>query len=142
ISDASASKWDLANDGFVQVGGSSTSHPYGSRQLYLSPDGSRLFWQGYMYDTTLSGAGANVMQELAGFGQQIWASTSNAWFAVGDSLVFDTRSTAAIHNLGINTGVKALSRDDSKLFQFDPTMKQLVVVPMSTVLMPKITGNP
>ncbi|HXJ57773.1 MAG TPA: immunoglobulin domain-containing protein [Verrucomicrobiae bacterium] len=142
ISNAGVTKYGISGDSLIGLGGGSTSHPFGSRHLVLSPDGTRLFWRGYMYDTDLSGPDHNIMAELAYMGSEVWAVSSNAWFAFCDSTAVDTRNVGVIHDLGFSSSVKALSGDQKKLFQFDPATKQLSVIPFQSIVVPKITQQP
>ena len=55
-SGANITKWDVSSDSAVSVA-NSLVHGFGSRNLVMSGDGSRLFWRGYIYDADLNELG-------------------------------------------------------------------------------------
>src|SRR5262249_44575279 len=99
ISDAHIHKYLLTNDTPVEVAGSA-QHPYGTRNLVLSADGTRLFWNSYIYDTNLT--------ELGPLGTQIYSCSTDGRVAFGSSQAFDTTTRQAIYNLPVSTTVSAV----------------------------------
>jgi hypothetical protein len=110
ISNAHITKYRITSDSFEQVA-TSVEHAYGSRNLLLSPDGSRLFWQGYMYDSNL--------RELGSFGEEIYAVTQNGEFALSSSKVYDTATRQANFSLPFSTTVMAVAGTQNKVFLYN-----------------------
>jgi hypothetical protein len=119
ISDAHITRYDISSDSPSQIG-TSLEHPYGSRNLILSPDGSRLFWRGYVYDASLN--------ELRNLGSEIYATTLHGDLAIGASAIYDTSSGAPLRDLPVTSHVMAMARDNSKLFLFDEGAARIRVV--------------
>jgi hypothetical protein len=124
ISDAHITKYDITSDHASELA-TSLEHPYGSRNLILSPDGSRLFWRGYVYDASLN--------ELGNLGNEIYATTLHGDLAFGSTQVYNAHSGAAIYTLPTTTQVLAVSGDQTKLFLFDPSTAGISVIPMSEI---------
>lgn len=136
ISNAHIHKNQITGDVATEVA-SSLEHPYGSRNLILAPDGSRLFWRGYVYDANLN--------ELEGLGQEIYATTAHGDLAFGSQSVFNVSNGQNIYTLPFSTSMLAISGDQQKVFLFNGTTKQLVVVPMSSIAAvpgPGLNPNP
>ncbi|HEX7654239.1 MAG TPA: immunoglobulin domain-containing protein, partial [Verrucomicrobiae bacterium] len=109
-------------------------HPYGSRNLVLSADGQRLFWNSYIYDTNLT--------ELGGLGTEIYACSTNGQIAFGAQQAFDTRSLQAISSLPVNTSVQAVDRLNRRLWYFNSATHQLGNLAMTVIQQPTITQQP
>ncbi len=124
ISNAHIHKNRLTNDDATEVA-SSLEHPYGSRNLLLAPDGSRLFWRGYAYDANLN--------ELENLGQETYATTAHGDLAFGSQNVFNVSNGQNIYTLPFSTSVLAISGDQQKVFLFNTTTRQLTVIPMSAI---------
>jgi len=136
ISDAYIHKEQIVNDVATEVAGSN-QHPYGSRNLVLSPDGTRLFWQGYVYDANLN--------ELESLGEQIYGTTVHGDLALGTQHVFNTHNGQTLYTWPFSTSVMAVSGDQQKVFLFNSTSQQIVIIPMSsiaTVPGPGLNPNP
>jgi DNA-binding beta-propeller fold protein YncE len=125
ISNAHIRKLDISTDIFTQVAGS-LQHPYGSRNLVLSGDGSRLFWRGYVYDADLN--------ELGSLGTEIYGTTLHGDLAFGASEVFDAHNGSVVYTLPVSSTVMSVSGDQEKLFIFDPGAGDFIVIPMSEFL--------
>jgi len=136
ISNAHIHKLDISTDSFDEVA-VSVEHAYGSRNLVMSGNGSRLFWRGFVYDEDLN--------ELGSLGTEIYASTLHGELAIGEFEVFDTLDWAPIYTLPASSKVMAVSGDLEKVFVFDPTSSRIVVIPMSeigAVQGPALTPDP
>ncbi|MBK8167977.1 MAG: hypothetical protein IPK64_18690 [bacterium] len=124
-SGATIQKYSLANDAPVQVA-ESLVHGYGSRNLVMSADGSRLFWMGgYMYDADLN--------ELGRLGGEIHATTLHGDLAFSSSAVYNTHTGQAIHALPVTTQVIAVSADQTKVFLYDGSTGSVQMIPMSDI---------
>ncbi len=117
-------KYDIRTDSPVQVA-ASNQHPYGSRNLVLSDDGSRLFWRGYVYDTDLNEQGL--------LGSEIYETTLHGDLAFGSSTVYDAANGKPVYTLPFSTTVMAVSGDQEKLFLFNPGTGGIVVIPMDDI---------
>ena len=124
ISNAHITKYDIRTDDPVSIV-TSIQHPYGSRNLLLSGDGSRLFWRGYVYDANLN--------ELSSLGDEIYATSLHGDLAFSATQVYDTHDGAAVYTLPVSTDVLAVSRDQSKIFYFDPGTGGIGIIPMSEI---------
>ncbi|MDB6124854.1 MAG: hypothetical protein JWQ71_3847 [Pedosphaera sp.] len=124
ISNANIHKNQIVNDVATQVA-ASLQHPYGSRNLVLSADGSRLFWRGYIYDANLN--------ELGYLGEEIYATTSHGDLALGTGHAFNARNGQSVYTWPFATSILAVSGDEQKVFLFNSTTKQLTTVPMSAI---------
>ena len=127
-------KFKIENDTVTDIT-NSVIRPYGSRNLVMSPDGSRLYWQGYVYDTNLT--------EIRSLGEEIRAATLHADLALGIQHAFDKRTGQAVYTWPFSSDVMAVSGDQQKVFLFNSASNQLVVVPMTTIApMPGLAQNP
>jgi len=125
ISNAHITKYDISTNN-PTVLATSNEHPFGSRNLVMSGDGTRLFWRGYVYDADLN--------ELGGFGDEIYATTLHGDLAISSTTVYNTHTGASIYTLPITTTVMAVSGDQSKLFLFDEAGGGMIeVIPMSEI---------
>ena len=125
ISGAGITKFDMGSNSFTSVAGAGGYYYYGSRNVVLAPDGSRLFWTGAAYDGNL-----NVLGNL---GEEIYATTIHGELAFGSPHVFNISNGQQIYTLPFSTSVMAVSGDQQKLFLFNTTTKQLVTIPMSSI---------
>jgi Regulator of Chromosome Condensation (RCC1) repeat protein/Ig-like domain-containing protein/immunoglobulin I-set domain protein len=133
ISDAHLHKIQVVNDVFTEVAGGS-QHPFGTRNLVLSADGTRLFWNGYEYDTNLV--------ELGPLGAEIYASSTDGTIAFSDHQAFDTTTRLSIYNLPVTSTVKGVDRLNQRLWYFNPTTHQIESIPLSVIRRPSITQQP
>jgi len=134
ISNASIHKYRLTNDVPTEVAGS-LQHPYGSRNLVLAPDGTTLFWRGYVYDANLN--------EQGSLGEEIYATTAHGDIALGGSHAFNARNGQALYTWPFATTVLAVSGDQQKVFLFNPTTMSLTNIPMSAIAIVPAAGlNP
>ena len=110
------------------------AHPFGSRNLILSADASRLFWQGLVYD-------ADVL-ELRDLGAEIYACSTNGSLAFSDREVYDTSTRQIIDHLPITTSILAVDGADRQLWYFDYFFHQVRCIPLDLLRSPKITTAP
>ena len=133
ISNAHIHKEQIVNDSATEVA-SGSEHPYGTRNLVLSANGNRLFWNGFIYDTNLL--------ELGPLGAEIYACSTNGSVAFGSQQAFDAATRLAIYNLPAPTSVEVVDRLDQRLWYFNPTLHRIDSVPLSFVRQPTITQQP
>ena len=124
ISDAYIHKEQIVNDVATEVAGSN-QHPYGSRNLVLSPDGVTLFWQGYVYDANLN--------ELGSLGEQIYATTAHGDLALGGQHVFNSHNGQTLYTWPFSSTVMAVSGDQQKVFLYNGASSAIVTIPMSSI---------
>jgi alpha-tubulin suppressor-like RCC1 family protein/phosphodiesterase/alkaline phosphatase D-like protein len=118
-------KYDISRDSFESV----LDGPilaYGSFNLILSGDGSRLFWQGFSF-------AANDLQTIAKLPGEVHATNRGGDLAVGPSALWwaDTGTQAAA--LPFTSTVAAISASDSYLVRFDSTSKAIVSTPLASL---------
>ena len=133
ISDAYVHKFVMTNDTPVQIAGSD-QHPYGTRNLVLSPDGTRLFWNSYAYDTNLN--------DLGTLGTEIYCCSSNGRVAFGASQAFDSSTRLAIYNLPVSSSVSIVDGQNQAFWYFNSANGSLGSVPLSVIQSPFITQQP
>ena len=133
ISNAHIHKEQIVNDVAAEVA-ASNQHPYGTRNLVLSPDGNRLFWNGYIYDTNLT--------ELGPLGSEIYTCSTNGSIAFGSQQAFDTVTKLVIYILPVTSSVETVDRLDQRLWYFNPSTHRIENVPMSVIRQPSITQQP
>ncbi len=125
ISNAHIAKYDISQDQWFELG-QSEEHPYGSRNLVMSPDGSRLFWKnGYVYDADL--------HEIGYLSAEIYATSRHGELAMSSSRIYDVERGTSIYSLPFSTSVMAVAGDQTKLFLFDDGAHDLAVIPMSEI---------
>lgn len=124
ISNAHVTKYDISADTFVEVA-EGPQLGYGSRNLILSKDGSRLFWQGRVMDPDLKVLG--VMPS------EVHATTANGTLAIGGSQVWWSDSGMAAATLPFDSTVAAVSSNDAYLLRFNATTKKLVSTAISSI---------
>lgn len=111
-------KYDLTGDKLTKIITATASHPlsgYGSRVVVASEDGSRVFWNGQVYNADL-----NVISNLP---QVIYSMTTNGRYAFGEKSIYDTDTGQAVFGMPADTQVSA----------FNSTTKKLVVQVGSTI---------
>jgi hypothetical protein len=136
ISDAHVHKFAMTNNTFTEVA-DSLEHPYGTRNLVLSADGTRLFWNSYIYDADLN--------ELGSLGEEIYACTAHGEVALGAAHAFNASNGQVVYDWPVNATVMAVSGDQKKVFFYDPVAAQIDVIPMTSVMSvagPGLNPNP
>mgnify|MGYP001049740628 CR=1 FL=1 len=124
ISNAHITRYDISGDTPV-AGPTSAQHPYGSRNLVIAGDGSRLFWRGYVYDAALT--------ETGYLGAEVYATTLHGDVAFTASQAINAVNGAVLASLPVTSTVQAVSGDQQKLFTYDPATHGLRVTPMSAI---------
>jgi alpha-tubulin suppressor-like RCC1 family protein len=133
ISDAYLHKFAMTNNTPVEIAGSN-QHPYGTRNLVMSADGSRLFWNSYIYDTNLT--------EYGTLGTEIYSCSTNGAVAFGSNQAFDTTTRQAIYNLPVSTTVSVVDGQNQKFWYFNSTTGTLGSIAMGAIESPDITTQP
>src|SRR5262249_28009763 len=117
-STAHITKFDLLSDTPSPVA-ASLQHASGSRNLVLSGDGSRLFWQGSVYNANLS--------QLRSLGAEIYAATYNGRYAYGSGGMYDTATGQRVATLPVATTVMTVSATGDKVYLYDAGQHRIVV---------------
>jgi hypothetical protein len=133
ISNAHLHKFLCTNDTPVEVA-DGPQHPYGTRNLVLSADGSRLFWNSYVYDANLN--------ELGGLGAEIYACSTNGAVAFSGQQAFDATTLQVIYNLPAASSAATVDRLNQRFWYFNPNTHQIANIPLSIIEMPSITQQP
>jgi hypothetical protein len=99
ISDAALHKLDTAGDVFTTLGQTDTgiSGYYGDRQVLVSENGSRIFWDGAVYDQNLNYVWST--------NDTIFAATPDGHFAFGPYNIYDTVQQQVAFTMPANTTV-------------------------------------
>lgn len=108
-SGAEITKYDTIGDTFASLATirvSSASY-YGSRVVTVSADGSRVFWNGTVFDANLS--------SLWTVGQHIYSTTPNGRFALGETAIYDTIAMQAVLGMPVSTKVSAYNATSDKI---------------------------
>jgi hypothetical protein len=132
-SGAVISKYDTIADGFelVASNGDRGSY-YGSRNLVMSADGSRLFWTRMIFDAHL------VSYDL--LPNEIYSCSTNGRIAFGETEAYDTSTRQRIHTLPASSTVSAVDAQNQRYWYY--AGGQLDSLPLSVVEAPKITLEP
>lgn len=125
ISGAGITKYDMSANSFVSVAGAAGHSYYGSRNVVMSPDGSRVFWTGAAYDANLN--------DLGYLGEEIYGTTAHGDLALGGQHVFNSHSGQILYTWPFSTSILAVSGDQKKVFLYNSTTLQLSVIPMSAI---------
>jgi len=133
ISDAYVHKFSITNDSLVEIAGSN-QHPYGTRNLVLSADGSRLYWNSYEFDANLN--------ELGTVGTEIYCCNSNGSVAFGATTAVDANSRAVIYNLPVSSSVSVVDGQNQKFWYYNSVNRTLGNLPMAVIESPSITQQP
>ena len=125
ISSASLQKYDVGSDSFSMVTAVGSHSYYGSRNLVMSADGSRLFWTGAAYTSDLN--------EIGYLGEEIYATTAHGDFALGSTRVFNVNNGQSIYTWPFTTSIIAVSGDQTKVLLYNSTTRRLKTIPMSDI---------
>jgi hypothetical protein len=96
------------------------------RELVISGDGSRLFWNGSVYDSDL-----NLISDL---GEAIYASSLHGQLAVTQTNVLDAFTGAPVYTLPFASDAMAFYADQSELLLFDPASHRLAAIPTASLM--------
>jgi len=132
-SGAAISKFDTITDSFVGVASSGTRGSYyGSRNLVISLDGSRLFWTRVVFDADL------VSYDLVP--GEVYSCSTNGRVAFGNTQAYDSQTRQVIYNLPMATTVSVVDGQNQRFWYF--ANGALGSVPMSVIQSPTITTQP
>ncbi len=135
ISGAGIAKHDMNGDTFISVASAGGHSYYGSRNLVISQDGSRVFWTGAVYDSNLV--------DLGVIGAEIYASSTNGAVAFSTTQAYDTATKQVIYNLP--AGVTAISTVDGlnqRFWYYNSGTGVIGSIPLSVIQSPSITQQP
>jgi hypothetical protein len=132
-SGAAISKYDTITDTFVGVASSGNRGSYyGSRNLVISADGSRLFWTRVVFDADL------VSYDMVP--GEVYSCSTNGRVAFGNTQAYDSQTRQAIYNLPVSTTVSVVDGLNQRFWYF--ANGTLGSVPMSAIQSPTITTQP
>lgn len=111
-SGAALKKFDTDGDVFALLGSKRVSsfNYSGSRLVAISGDGSRIFWNGGVFDPDL-----NVLMQL---NEEVVASTYRGELLFTNTKALNGANSEVLASLPVNTKVQAVSGDQRKLFLF------------------------
>ncbi|NQW99057.1 hypothetical protein HQ447_00255, partial [bacterium] len=116
ISNAHITKYNISGDTFLQVA-NGPELGYGSRNLILSGNGSRLFWQSRVFDADLA--------PIAQMPGEVHATNRDGALAFGAGAVWWGDSGTTVGTLPFQSTVAAVSANDAQLVRFNPTTRTL-----------------
>ncbi|MGN6641892.1 MAG: immunoglobulin domain-containing protein, partial [Verrucomicrobiota bacterium] len=132
-SGAAISKYDTVSNTFAGAGSSGTRGSYyGSRNLVISQDGSRLFWTRVVFDADL-----NSYDMVPG---EVYSCSTNGRVAFGNAQAYDSQTRLAIYNLPVSTTVSVVDGQNARFWYF--VNGTLGSIPMSAIQSPTITTQP
>jgi alpha-tubulin suppressor-like RCC1 family protein len=134
ISGAAIAKHDMSADTFVPVASAGGHYYYGSRNIVMSQDGSRVFWTSAVYD-------ANLV-DLGVIGSEIYSCSTNGSVAFGSTQAFDTTTRQVIYNLPASTSVSIVDGTNQRFWYFNSANATLGSIPMTVIESPSITQQP
>ncbi|MEX2380800.1 MAG: BACON domain-containing carbohydrate-binding protein, partial [Opitutales bacterium] len=108
-SGAEIHKFDVLGDQFSELAHvrvSSVSY-YGSRTVVVSDDGSRVFWNGSVFDADLT--------EHWSIGDEIYSTSADGRYAFSRRTIYDTVEKAAVLGMPLETAVSAFHSTTEKL---------------------------
>lgn len=102
-------KFDVAGDVFAQLASVRTESAsyYGSRTVVVSPDGSRVFWNGGVFDSNLA--------LLWTTGPEIYSTSGDGRFAFGETRVYDTVAKSTAYMMPVTTRISAFNTTSQRL---------------------------
>lgn len=124
ISNAHITKYDISGGNFVTVA-AGQEIGYGSRNLILSADGSRLFWQARVMDSDL--------RMIGQMPAEIHAANRDGALAIGAGTVWWSDSGTVAATLPFASTIAAVSADDSHLLRFNASTRTLHSTPLSSI---------
>jgi hypothetical protein len=132
-SGAGITKYDTISNSFTGVASSGTRGSYyGSRNLVISQDGSRLFWTRVVFD-----AGLVSYDMVPG---EVYSCSTNGRIAFGSTQAYDSQTRQVIYNLPVSTTVSVVDGQNQRFWYY--ASGALGSVPLSAVQSPTITANP
>lgn len=134
ISGAGITKYDTSADTFASLVGAGGHYYYGSRNVVMSLDGSRIFWTSAMYDANLVDMGV--------IGAEIYSCSTNGAVAFSATQAYDTSTKQVIYNLPVSTTVSVVDGKNQRFWYFNSTTATLGNIPLSVIQSPYITQQP
>lgn len=132
-SGAAISKYDTISNSFAGVASCGTRGSYyGSRNLVISQDGSRVFWTRVVFDADL------VSYDMVP--GEVYSCSTNGRVAFGATQAYDSQTRLAIYNLPVSTTVSVVDGQNQRFWYFAGGV--LGSVPISVIQSPTITTQP
>ncbi|MGI8436853.1 MAG: fibronectin type III domain-containing protein [Chthoniobacterales bacterium] len=110
ISNASLHKFDLGSDTVTELTPSARLNPlsyYGTRLIVASEDGTRIFWNGEVYDQNLGG--------VINLADNIYSCTADGGYALGETNIYNTLTGQIAFGMPADTRVSAVNSTSHKL---------------------------
>ncbi|MBN2703416.1 MAG: hypothetical protein JXR23_04310, partial [Pontiellaceae bacterium] len=123
--DGTIRKYDLSSGSLVQTAMSSIVKA-SRRELIMSGDGSRLFWNGSVYDADLV--------KIVDLGEAIYAASSNGDWACTSTKILSSENGELVQTLPTSSTVMAISYSDQKLVLYNALSQQIEWVDLSANL--------
>jgi uncharacterized delta-60 repeat protein len=133
ISGAVLRKYGYTNDAITKIT-ESPSHPDGTRNLVMSPDGSTLFWNSYVYNSNLV--------ELGSLGAEIYSCSSDGSLAFSSNQAFDTALRKSFYALPTTTTKSTVENQRSRFWYFDGTTGWIESIGFTNMLSLTVTQQP
>jgi hypothetical protein len=111
ISNARLYKYAITNNAFASVTSTRTKSYYGSRNVFVSMDGNRVYNCKHIYDADL-----NVLLNI---GAEIYAASAYGDMVLTSTKAYNGVSGEEVYTLPFSTGVMAFSGDQSSLLLFN-----------------------
>ncbi len=120
-------KYDVTEDTFNKLVSVDT-HNFGSANIVLSGDGSRIFNIGAVWQ-------AADLKEIAfhGYDKEVYASSFYGQYAVTEKDIINVESGESVMELLYTSKYSAFSKDQSKLLRFEPSTAGLQSIPLDTI---------
>jgi len=131
ISNAAIHKYSLGN---LTAIAHSPEHPFGSRNLVMSADGSRLFWQGSVFTSNLVEEGS--------LGAQILAASRDGSVALSANKAYDVAQRLEMAALPSVATTGVVDSSDRRFWYFDAAAGTLRSVSLDALRSPSITDQP
>jgi alpha-tubulin suppressor-like RCC1 family protein len=100
---------------------------FGSSNLLLSPDGSRVFWLGRVMNAELS-----ILAQTPA-SAEIHATNQSGDLAVTDNKIFWSDSATEVASLPFTSTIAAISADDAQIVRYDATNRTLHATPLASI---------
>jgi len=126
-------KYAIKDDTLSQV--ASVYHQSnGARNLVLSHDGTKVFWNGDVFDSNLN--------DLGIIGAEVYACSSNGVVAFGSSQVFDAITLLPMYNLPVPASVMIVDGYGQRLWYFNSATNRIENLPLASMEAPVIVQQP
>lgn len=133
------SKWLIQNDYLGQVGIISVQqlryvNGYGSHNLILSHDNTRVFYNGNAYDANLN--------NLAWLGSEVYACSANGAVVFSSNQVVDGTSWLPMYKLPVTSTVMAVDGKDQNLWYYNSSSNTIESLPLPLMEKPIVLQQP